>query len=88
LRRCNPDLAAWHSDSPEYSNLRQLKRDVCFGASVYRMNFGNMSLLTSNTYGEITTYIACSAMPTPWQPMPISHRPMLTEASKICDKIL
>jgi hypothetical protein len=40
----------------------------CFVARVHRTNLEIMSRLESNTFGGITTYIQCSAMPTPRQP--------------------
>jgi len=56
-----------------------------FGASVQRMNLEMISLLTSNTHGGITTYTECSAMPTPRQPMPNSHRTRFTVDSTYFD---
>ena len=53
--------------------------------SVQRTNLEIMSLLTSNTPSGITTYIESSAMPTPRQPMPNSHRAMFTEDSMFLD---
>jgi len=83
---CKPVLAASLTDCPEYSDLHHLERHVCFGVSVQRTNLEIMSLLTSNTPGGITTYIERSAMPTPMQPMPNSHRAMSAEDSTCFDK--
>jgi len=52
-----------------------------FGESVQRTNLQNMSLLLSITPGGVTTYIKCSVLPTPRQPMPISRRAISTEDS-------
>jgi len=52
-----------------------------FGASVQRTNFDIMCLLTSNTLGGITTYIECSPMKIPREPMPNSRGAMFTEDS-------
>jgi hypothetical protein len=30
FRRCNPVLAAWHADCPEYCNLHHLEQHFCF----------------------------------------------------------
>ena len=52
------------------------------GASIKTTNLEIMSLLTSNTPSGITTYIKCSAMPTPNQPTPNSLRTMFADHSK------
>jgi hypothetical protein len=85
IRHCKPVLAARFADCPEYSDLHHLERHVCVGVSVQRTNLEIMSLLTSNTPGRITTYIECSAMPTPRQPMLNSRRAMSTEDSTCFD---
>ena len=48
------------------------------GARVQRSHLKIMSLLTSNTPGGITTYIAPSSMATPMLLMPKSHHSMFT----------
>jgi len=85
FRRCKPVLAAWLADCPEYSDLHHLKRHVCFWCECLKKNLEIMSLLTCNTPGGITTYIARSAMPTPKQSMPNSHRAMFSEDSTCFD---
>jgi len=50
-----------------------------FGLSILWTNLEIMSLLTSNTPGGITTYIECSVMPTPMQPMPNCHPIMFSK---------
>jgi hypothetical protein len=55
------------------------------GASVQTTNLETMSLLKSNTPSGITIEIESSAIPTPRQPMPNSHRAMSTENVKCLD---
>jgi len=56
-----------------------------FCASVQRTNLEIMCILTRNTPGGITTYIARSVMPTLRQRMPNSRRAMFTEDSTCFD---
>jgi len=58
-----------------------------FGVTVQRTNLEIMSLQTSNTPCRLRTYIECSAMPTPRQPMPSSRRAVLTKDSTCFDLI-
>jgi hypothetical protein len=85
FRRCKPVLAAWLADCPEYSDHIISCGMPVFSASVQRMNLEIMCILSSSTPGGITTYIECSAMPTPTQPMPNSVHAMLTENSTSFD---
>ena len=55
------------------------------GAGVPRTDLENTSLQTSHTAGGITTYIECSAIPTPRQPMPLSGRAIFTKDSMCFD---
>jgi len=59
-----------------------------FGASIQRTNLEIMSLRTSNAPGGITTYIECSVMPTPRQPMPNARCATFTEDATCFDIIL
>jgi len=52
-----------------------------FCASARTMNLEIMSVATSSTRGGTTTYITCSAMPTPRQPMLNYRRPIFTQDS-------
>jgi hypothetical protein len=51
------------------------------GASVQRISFEIMSLLTSNTPKEITIYIECSVIPTRSQPSLDTKSAMFIEDS-------
>ena len=58
------------------------------GVYVQRTTLQIMCILTSNTPSWITTYIECSAMPTPRRPMQNSHRARFTEDSMCFDIFL
>jgi hypothetical protein len=81
FRHCKPVLAAWLADCPEYSDHIISCGMSVFSPSVQRTNLEMMCILSSSTPGGITTYIECSVMPTPRQPMPNSVCAMLTENS-------
>ena len=74
-------LAAWLAVGTKYSDVHHLDWHICFSCECPRTNLEVMSLLQSNTPGRITTYIGCSAMPTPRQPMPNSRCTMSTKDS-------
>jgi hypothetical protein len=41
FRRCNPVLAAWLADCPEYSDLHHLERHVCFWCECSKNELGD-----------------------------------------------
>jgi len=81
FRHCKPVLAVWLVDCPEYSDIHNLERHVCFLWVSQQRTWRLCPIWQWNTPGRITTYIECSAMPPPRPLILNSCQAMSTEDS-------